>query len=130
MDFHWSRKERINVTLANLFAILWDFALTTSTTMLQNTRPAALECIYLLIKLVDDAFSPLQVQVFAFCRPVDVSQFDAHLTDQQAVVLVGPVNPNIIVHLGERKKGNRDGNPGQKDASTEEVLSWDIVQGI
>lgn len=72
--------------------------------MLQNSRHAALQCIYLFIELIDNAFCPLQVQVFAFGRPVDVCQFDAHLTNQQAVVLVGPVNPNIIVHLGDRNK--------------------------
>lgn len=69
-----------------------------------NTSHATLECIHLFIKLIDDAFCPLQMQVFAFCRPIDVSQLDAHLTNQQAVVLIGPVNSNIIVHLGDRKK--------------------------
>lgn len=72
--------------------------------MLQNSRHAALQCIYLFIELIDDAFCPLQVQVFAFGRSIDVSQLDAHLTNQQAVVLVGPVNPNVIVHLGDRNK--------------------------
>lgn len=80
--------------------------------MLQNTRQAALECLYLFIKLIDDAFCPLQVQVLAFGRPVDVGQFDAHLTDQQAVVLVGPVNSNIIVHLGDRERETKMVIPG------------------
>lgn len=72
--------------------------------MLQNTRQAGLECIYLFIKLIDNAFCPLQMQVLALCRPIDVSQFDAHLTNQQTVVLVGPVNSDIVVHLGDRKR--------------------------
>lgn len=105
-------KKWINVTLANVFTpILCDFLLTI---VLQNTRHAALGCIYLFIKLIDDAFCPLQMQVFAFCRPIDVSQLDAHLTNQQAVVLVGPVNSNIIVHLRDRKKKTMVVIPGKR----------------
>lgn len=59
----------------------------------------ALTHIYLFIKFINNAFCPLQMQFFAFSRPVDVSQFDAHLTNKHAVILITPVNSNIIVHL-------------------------------
>lgn len=60
--------------------------------------------IYLFVKLIDNAFRPLQMQIFAFGRPIYISQFDAHLTNQQAVVLISPVNSNIIIHLVARKR--------------------------
>lgn len=57
----------------------------------------------LFVEFVHNALSPLEVQIFAFERPVDVSQLDAHLTHQEPVVFIGPVNPRtpIITNLGE-----------------------------
>lgn len=40
------------------------------------------QLIHLLIELVDNALRPLQMQVLVLQRPVDVSQFDAHLAHQ------------------------------------------------
>lgn len=37
---------------------------------------------YLLIELVNNALRPLQVQVLALQRAVDVCKFNAHLADQ------------------------------------------------
>lgn len=37
---------------------------------------------HLLIELVDNALCPLQMQVLALQRPIDVSQFNAHLAHQ------------------------------------------------
>ncbi len=62
---------------------------------------------YLLIKLIDDALCPLEVQVTDFGRSIDICQFDTHLANQQSVVLIGPVNSWTvhIVHLSD--KGGR-----------------------
>lgn len=43
---------------------------------------------HLLIELIDDSLCPLQMQVLAFQRSIDVSQFNAHLAHQQPVILV------------------------------------------
>lgn len=58
-------------------------------------------CLHLLIKLIDDALCPLEVQVSDLGGPVDICQLDAHLAHQKSVVLVGPVDPGTvdIVHL-------------------------------
>lgn len=58
---------------------------------------------YLFIELVDDALCPLQMQLLALQRPIDVGQFDTHLTHQQPVILVGPVDTSgrVIAHLWE-----------------------------
>lgn len=56
---------------------------------------------YLLIELVNNALRPLQVQVLALQRAVDVCKFNAHLADQQPVIFIGPINAVcwIISHL-------------------------------
>lgn len=60
---------------------------------------------HLFIELIDDAVSPLQMQVLALQRPIDVRQFNAHLADQQPVVLIGPVDTCgwIISHLEDQQ---------------------------
>ena len=65
---------------------------------------------HLFVELVDDALGPLEVQVLAFQGPVDVGQFDAHLTHQQPVVLIGPVDAGrlLVPHL-EGQKGSVGG---------------------
>lgn len=66
------------------------------------------------------------MQVFAFCRPIYVSQFDAHLANQQAVVLISPVNPNVIIHLWGRERKTLTVMLN-KNVSTEEILPWDTL---
>lgn len=63
----------------------------------------------LLVELVDYALCPLQMQVFALQRPVDVGELNAHLTHQQPVVLVGPVDTRgrVVAHLPSRQADNR-----------------------
>lgn len=60
---------------------------------------------HLFIELVDNALCPLQMQVLALQRPIDVSQFNAHLADQQPVILVGPINTCrwIVTHLRDQQ---------------------------
>lgn len=63
----------------------------------------------LLVELVDYALCPLQMQVFALQRPVDVGELNAHLTHQQPVVLVGPVDTRgrVVAHLPSQQADNR-----------------------
>lgn len=58
-------------------------------------------CLHLLIKLIDDALCPLEVQVTDLGGPIDICQLDTHLTHQKSVVLVGPVDSWTvdIIHL-------------------------------
>lgn len=59
---------------------------------------------YLLIEFVDDSLRPLQVKLLTLQRSVDISQLDAHLTHQQSIVFIGPVNTwhAVISHLERR----------------------------
>lgn len=59
----------------------------------------------LFVELVHNALSPLEVEVFALERPIDVGKLDAHLAHQEPVVLIGPVNPRtpIIPNLAEKE---------------------------
>lgn len=59
------------------------------------------EVPYLLIKLVDYAFCPLEVNVPALGWPVDICKLNAHLADQQPIVLISPINSWAvhIIHL-------------------------------
>lgn len=56
---------------------------------------------YLLIKLIDNAFCPLEVQIASFGGPVDVCQLNADLAHQQPVILISPVDSWTvhIIHL-------------------------------
>ena len=56
---------------------------------------------YLLIKLIDDAFCPFEVQVSGFGRSVDICELNADLAHKQPVVLIGPVDSwtVYIIHL-------------------------------
>lgn len=58
---------------------------------------------YLFVELVDDPLRPLQMQLLTLQRPIDICQLDAHLTHQQSVIFVGPVNTghSFITHLWE-----------------------------
>lgn len=63
---------------------------------------AVLACSpYLLIKLVDYAFCPLDVQVPDFGWSIDVCQLDTHLAHKESVILIGPINSWTIhiIHL-------------------------------
>lgn len=54
---------------------------------------------YLLIKLIDNAFCPLQMQVPNFCWAIYICQFDAHLAYQEAITFTTPfytITINII----------------------------------
>lgn len=69
---------------------------------------AALACsLYLLIKLINDALCPLEVQVTDFGRSIDICQLDTHLAHQQSVILIGPINTWTvhIIHLLTNKDG-------------------------
>lgn len=59
---------------------------------------------YLLIEFVDDSICPLQVKLLTLQRSVDISQLDAHLTHQQSIIFIGPVNTwhAVISHLERR----------------------------
>lgn len=61
---------------------------------------------YLLIEFVDDSLRPLQVKLLTLQRSVDISQLDAHLTHQQSIVFIGPVNTchAVISHLERRAR--------------------------
>lgn len=60
----------------------------------------------MFVELVDDALRPAQVQLFALERSIDVSQLDAHLANQQTVVLVCPVNARhaLVANLERNHK--------------------------
>lgn len=60
---------------------------------------------HLFIELIDDALCPLQMQILALQRPVDVGKLNAHLADEQPVILIGPVDTCrwIIAHLQDQQ---------------------------
>lgn len=54
--------------------------------------------VYLLIKFIDNAFCPFQMQVPDFGWAVYICQLDAHLAHQEAVVFITPLYA-ITVHI-------------------------------
>lgn len=65
--------------------------------------------LYLLIKLIDDAFRPLKMEVTDFGWSIDICQLDTHLAHQESVVLVGPVDSWTvhIIYLLRRQRRQR-----------------------
>lgn len=59
---------------------------------------------YLLIKFIDNAFCPFQMQVPNFSRAVDICQFNTHLAYQQAVVFIAPLYTIAIYIIGLFRK--------------------------
>lgn len=53
-------------------------------------------CLHLLVKFIDDALCPLEVQVSDLGGSIDICQLDTHLAHQESVVLVGPVNSRTV----------------------------------
>lgn len=64
--------------------------------------------LYLLIKLIDNALCPLEVQVTHFGWSIDICQLNTDLANQQPVILIGPVN-SWTVHIIHLFRKDRDG---------------------
>lgn len=61
---------------------------------------------YLLIKLINNPSGPFEVQVPDLGRSIDICQLDTHLTHQQSVILIGPIDSWTvhIIHLLTKKR--------------------------
>lgn len=88
---------------------------------------------YLFIEFVDDSLRPLQMQLLTLQRPIDISQFDAHLAHQQSIVFIGPVDTGhaVIAHLERRARtGLHQNKPFQFPLPEWLMAGWLFVSQI